>query len=133
MNAADNLADYLDHVRSQFPDGLDRLIRAARLDLNYGPFDPAEFLETEGWEYPGWTTALRTIADQLPDTSDVWIDNQCGGWTDTEPQGEWIDTGDTDDDGEPAREWVEPCWEDFTHYDASDVRAALLGSLAEYL
>ena len=103
------------------PEGADadllRLIAQASQDLYYGPSGEED--------YPGFTSATRTIARRLGDVGDIWIDEDSGDVTDKEPS--FCDCDDSECDADHGGG-------DWYHYDRSDVIAMLVGKeLAPYL
>lgn len=102
---------------------LRRLASQVRFDLYFGPGtqeenDPGD----DGPVYPGFEAGTNTLSEKLK-FSDIWVDTQAELVCESRPE-PW-----TDDDGDTH----EPCWEDYTHLSAEDVKRIVLDVVAKYL
>src|SRR5271163_270507 len=129
-----------------------KLISQANFDLYYGPVqdgavgDPAE--GDEEWNsYPGFTTATKTISQELQALpSDLYIDDMCGDVSEHEPQAEKCEScngegvcDNEEDNLTPGtcnnchgHGYFDP--EEYWHIERADIRQAIVGKeLSEYL
>lgn len=117
--------DIDNYVREHFKEKIapiQQLINCANFDLYFGPYPANEPIDSE-FIYPGFPDAIHQINSAIDDIGEVWVDYQCGYVTDKEPKGEEING-----------EWIEPCWEDWYHYERKDVLRVLIGKeLHKYL
>ena len=105
-----------------------QMIGMANGDLYGGPYANGErFTDEDGGNevvYPGFTEACQIVREGLDDLGEVYIDVQCGGWQDREPEGEEDEEGN----------WLEPDWEDWIYLERRDAVQAVVGrELAAYV
>lgn len=117
------------YFREKMPERIKRLKNVATHDLWHGPMAAGTI--DEYFEWPGWSSAIDELKTWCDATlCDVWVDIQCDGVMESEPQGRWVDRDDPDNE----ESWEEPCWEDIVHLDISDVKRLLFpNQLWEYI
>jgi hypothetical protein len=124
------------------PQGVQRAANLATFDLYYGPLsghdvssdDPdyaplvaAGVISGEagsGDDHFEFTKALDLVADYVSDLpGTLYYEDESGCVMDREPQGEELETGELDDDGEPIMEWCEP----LPYYAVDNLAGVLFG------
>ena len=107
-----------EHVLATLSEETQRLARLAWWDLMFGPMGPTD---DDGKPWPGFSVAVDTIRAEL-EAGELWVDDDAGLVLTSEPEG--FQDGD---------EWIEPSWEDYTHYSRREVMRATFGELAEHV
>lgn len=123
---------------------INRIINLANHDLYFGPiqYDPIEededfdFCQSEGiatasgeFDFSAACKRISDYADDLPST--LYYDYDADLLFESEPEGELVDTGEVNEDGEPVMEYFEP--ESYYIVEYREIRRILLGEVAQYL
>ncbi|MCI0560917.1 MAG: hypothetical protein MN733_20725 [Nitrososphaera sp.] len=114
------------HFTNMMTPDILQLTNLANYDLYHGPLGPDD---DQPW--PGFAKATTQLSDWAEDNlCEVWYDTQSGEVLLSEPEGHY-DEDCVDEAGE--HQWVEPLWDDYYHFDYSEVKRAVFGKeLAQY-
>ena len=113
MTMESNIKEYISNLN--IPDDIQLEINRCRYDLYYGPLYLDEDGEDcscfdEGAHQFDFSGACTTISDYFADHVPcvVYHEDWSGCILESLPEGEEVETGVLDEDGEPILEWVDP-------------------------
>lgn len=112
------------HFINQMPMDIQRLRRLAIFDLYHGSGTKPR----AGKTWPGFFKATELLgqwADQ--NLAEVWYDIESGEVLPSVPEGYYGGYDVEDEVVVGAPRWIEPCWEDYIHFDHNDVKRAVFG------